>query len=187
MPWTEDPGGLQSLGLQRVRHDWAHTYKVAASFSVISVQNSVLERQGSLLCLRWGHQQFKFYSESLQLVWIWFLSRQYFLHNPQELWQCWFIVVLEKEMATHSSILAWRIPLTEEPGRLQSMRSQGVGHNWSNLACIRQILHYVFMNKLLLSPFHDASFLFCSIKHDSFLSFVLLSPVSHFFKDYSIF
>ena len=87
----------------------------------------------------------------------------------------------------HSSILAWRIPLTEEPGRLQSMRSQGVGHNWSNLACIRQILHYVFMNKLLLSPFHDASFLFCSIKHDSFLSFVLLSPVSHFFKDYSIF
>ena len=31
---------------------------------------------------------------------------------------------LEKEMATHSSILAWRIPLTEEPGRLQSMRSQ---------------------------------------------------------------
>ena len=118
MPWTEDPGGLQSLGLQRVRHDWAHTYKVAASFSVISVQNSVLERQGSLLCLRWGHQQFKFYSESLQLVWIWFLSHQYFLHNPQELWQCWFIVVLEKEMATHSSILAWRIPLTEEPGRL---------------------------------------------------------------------
>ena len=31
---------------------------------------------------------------------------------------------LEKEMATHSSILAWRIPWTEEPGRLQSMRSQ---------------------------------------------------------------
>ena len=31
---------------------------------------------------------------------------------------------LEKEMATHSSILAWRIPRTEEPGRLQSMRSQ---------------------------------------------------------------
>ena len=31
---------------------------------------------------------------------------------------------LEKEIATHSSILAWRIPLTEEPGRLQSMGSQ---------------------------------------------------------------
>ena len=36
---------------------------------------------------------------------------------------------LEKGMATHSSILAWRIPWTEDRGRLQSMRSQRVGHN----------------------------------------------------------
>ena len=36
---------------------------------------------------------------------------------------------LEKEMATHSSIFAWRIPRTEEPGRLQSMGSQRVGHD----------------------------------------------------------
>ena len=36
---------------------------------------------------------------------------------------------LEKEMATHSSTLAWRIPWTEEPGRLQSMGSQRVRHN----------------------------------------------------------
>ena len=35
----------------------------------------------------------------------------------------------EKEMATHSSILAWRIPQTEEPGGLQSMGSQTVGHD----------------------------------------------------------
>ena len=36
---------------------------------------------------------------------------------------------LEEEMATHSSILAWRIPWTEEPGRLQSMESEKVGHD----------------------------------------------------------
>ena len=36
---------------------------------------------------------------------------------------------LEKEMATHSSTLASKIPWTEEPGRLQSMGSQGVGHD----------------------------------------------------------
>ena len=36
---------------------------------------------------------------------------------------------LEKEMATHSSILAWKIPWTEEPGRLQSMGSQRVRHD----------------------------------------------------------
>ena len=38
---------------------------------------------------------------------------------------------LEKEMATHSSSLAWKIPWTEEPGRLQSMGSQRVGHDWA--------------------------------------------------------
>ena len=39
---------------------------------------------------------------------------------------------LEKEMATHSSILAWRIPWTEEPGGLKSMGSQRVGHAWTH-------------------------------------------------------
>ena len=38
---------------------------------------------------------------------------------------------LEKETATHSSILAWRIPWTEEPGGLQSMGSQRVEHDWA--------------------------------------------------------
>ena len=40
-------------------------------------------------------------------------------------------VPLEKEMATHSSILAWKIPWMEESCRLQSMRSQRAGHNWA--------------------------------------------------------
>ena len=39
--------------------------------------------------------------------------------------------LLEQEMATHSSILAWKIPWTEEPGRLQSTGSQRVGHDWA--------------------------------------------------------
>ena len=38
-------------------------------------------------------------------------------------------VPLEQEMATHSSILAWKIPWTEEPGRLESMELQRVGHD----------------------------------------------------------
>ena len=41
---------------------------------------------------------------------------------------------LKKEMATYSSVLAWRIPRTEEPGRLQFLGSHRVGHNWSDLA-----------------------------------------------------
>ena len=45
---------------------------------------------------------------------------------------------LEKEMATHSSVLAWRIPGTREPGGLPSMGSHRVGHDWSYLAAAVQ-------------------------------------------------
>ena len=44
--------------------------------------------------------------------------------------------LLEEEMATYSSVLAWRIPGTGEPGGLPSMGSHRVGHNWSNLAVL---------------------------------------------------
>ena len=52
------------------------------------------------------------------------------------MWETWvqslgWEDLLEKEMATHSSILAWKIPWMEDPGRLQSMGSQRVGHNWA--------------------------------------------------------
>ena len=43
-------------------------------------------------------------------------------------------LALEKEMATHSSVLAWRIPEMGKPGGLPSMGSHRVGHNWSDLA-----------------------------------------------------
>ena len=54
-----------------------------------------------------------------------------YLHWIQEIWvqSLGQEDLLEKGMATHSSILAWRIPWTEELGRLQSMGLQGVGHN----------------------------------------------------------
>ena len=51
---------------------------------------------------------------AMQETWVWFLGWE----DP-----------LEKEMATHSSILAWKIPWTEEPAGLQSMGSQRVGHD----------------------------------------------------------
>ena len=47
---------------------------------------------------------------------------------------------LEKEMATHSSVLAWRIPGTGEPGGLLSMGSHRVGHDWSDLAVVVSLL-----------------------------------------------
>ena len=48
---------------------------------------------------------------------------------------------LEKEMATHSSVLAWRIPGTGEPGGLPSVGSHRVGHDWSDLAAAALFIH----------------------------------------------
>ena len=53
---------------------------------------------------------------AMQETWVWSLGQE----DP-----------LEKKMATYSSILAWRIPWTEEPDGIQSMGSQRVGHNWA--------------------------------------------------------
>ena len=55
---------------------------------------------------------------------------------------------LEKEMATHSSSLAWKIPWTEKRGRLQSMELQRVGHAWATSLCF----HFPWPVSSLLSP-----------------------------------
>ena len=65
--------------------------------------------------------------------------------------------VLEKEMATHSSVLAWRIPGTAEPGGLLSMGSHRVGHDWSDLAAAAMgldamILFFFFFLIFSLKP-----------------------------------
>ena len=58
---------------------------------------------------------------------------------------------LEKEMATHSSTLAWRIPWRGEPGRLQSMGSQRAGHHWVNS------LHFTSLKVLIFRSFPGGS------------------------------
>ena len=71
---------------------------------------------------------------------------------------------LEKEMAPHSSVLAWRIPGTGEPGGLPSLGSHRVGHDWSDLAAaaaaaaywvvsLKSMLFYVFSGFGLLYAF----------------------------------
>ena len=64
---------------------------------------------------------------------------------------------LEKEMAIHSSVLAWRIPGTGEPGGLPSMGSHRVGHDWSDLAAVAvaawKILTHSFVCLVLICIF----------------------------------
>ena len=54
---------------------------------------------------------------------------------------------LEEEMATHSSVLAWRIPGTGEPGGLPSLGSHRVGHDWSDLAAAAAMINTVVLLK----------------------------------------
>ena len=78
---------------------------------------------------------------------------------------------LEKEMATHSSVLAWRIPGTGESGGLLSMGSHRVGHDWSNLAVVlkRQALSptsttLLCSNKIKTQDFSRWTFFFYCLK-----------------------
>ena len=61
---------------------------------------------------------------------------------------------LEKEMATHSSVLAWRIPGTTEPGGLPSMGSHRVGHDWSDLAAAAAVVILILICKMILQTAH---------------------------------
>ena len=71
--------------------------------------------------------------------------------------------LLEKEMATHSSILAWKIPWMEERGRLQSMGSQIVGHDWAT-SLTHKRLYTFWLISLSVIPSIQFS---CSVVFDS--------------------
>ena len=65
-------------------------------------------------------------------------------------WSLGWEDLLEKGMATHSSILAWRIPWTEEPGGLRSIGPQRVGHDWSDLAHTHSITYIIYLVSCLV-------------------------------------
>ena len=60
-------------------------------------------------------------------------------------WVCFEVdqrLTMEKAMATHSSTFAWKIPWTEKPGRLQSMRSLRAGHDWATSLSLSTFMHW---------------------------------------------
>ena len=81
---------------------------------------------------------------------------------------------LEKEMETHSSVLAWRIPGTGEPGGLPSIGSHRVGHDWSNLAATAAML-WVSSFSAVYFQFQWLYFLFLDV-----LIFFTPNMLSHF-------
>ena len=99
IPGTGEPGGLPSMGLHRAGHDRSNLAAAAAGTNIAGA-SVVAQSVKNLL--------------AVQETWV----RSLGWEDP-----------LEKKMATHSSIIAWKISWTEKPGELQSMGSQTVGHN----------------------------------------------------------
>ena len=96
-------------------------------------------------------------------------------HLPA-MWDTWVrslgrVDPLEEEMATHSSTLAWKIPWTEEPGGLQSMRSQRVRHDWATS------LSFFFIPYLI---FFFSPFLYIQ-KHLLMIYYIEIISLVHFF------
>ena len=127
IPWTEEPGRLQSMGSLGVRYDWVTSlslyhfwYPVATSLGEgngTPLQSSCLENP-----MDGGAWQAAVHGVAKSWTQLSNFTFTFHFH------------ALEKEMATHSSVLAWRIPRTAEPGGLPSMGSYRVGHDWSDLA-----------------------------------------------------
>ena len=93
--------------------------------------------------------------------------------------------ILEKEMATHSSRLAWRIPRTEEPGRLQSMGSQRVRHDLMTKPPQCDILELQTLCHIF--PFINSKGRPCFLKQNTaFTSKMLILPRPSFLTTYSL-
>ena len=84
---------------------------------------------------------------------------------------------LEEKMATHSSILAWKIPWTEKPGRLQSIGLQSFGHNWSNLAHMHsnqcKVIHKYTIHVYHISYISCISLIYKSCRYTNHFRFYL--------------
>ena len=128
IPWMEEPGRLQSMGSRRVGHDWATSLSLftflhwrrkwqptpvflpGESQGLWSLVAAVYGVTQSRTWLKWLSSKVEFKPVSGKLAAVMKHSYLWRISTPQE-----------KALAPHSCTLAWKIPWTEEPGRLQSM------------------------------------------------------------------
>ena len=136
IPWVEEPGRLQSMGSLRVRHDWVTSLSLFTS------------------CIEDGNGNPLQYSclENPRDGGAWWAAVHGVANSQTRLSGFTFsfhFSALEKEMATHSSVLAWIIPGMGEPGGLTSMGSHRVRHDWSDLAQHHSIVHICWKKSYL--------------------------------------
>ena len=95
-----------------------------------------LEKMSHNFCTSFKNPQLRTY---FQPTYSWGLYIQSFNRYAFSICQ---VLDMEKAMAPHSSTLAWKIPWTEEPGALQSMRWLGVGHDWATSLSLFIFIHW---------------------------------------------
>ena len=88
------------------------------------------------------NNRFKFLYLLIDLFYVYLYNLLLTLAKWITIFSQWLICSLEKAMAPHSSTLAWQIPWMEEPGRLQSMGSLRVGHNWATSLSLFTFMHW---------------------------------------------
>ena len=125
--------------------------------SPLCTQMRVLRTQGQFSWASLVAQRLK-RLPGMRETWVWSLGQE----DP-----------LEKEMATHSSTLAWRIPWREEPGRLQSMGPRRVGHDW--------------VTSLLLSPGKASLPEQCPCSKGNALVMSYLSTILEYYQNQNLF
>ena len=133
IPWTDKPGRLQSMRSLRVRHDWSNLEQQSTMGEVeyISLLALITNTVVNSLNIYLSYQILR-YSVASSASYLFFHSLHGVAKSRIRLSDFPFTFhfhASEKEMATHSRILAWRIPGTGEPGGLPSMGSHRVGHD----------------------------------------------------------
>ena len=142
IPGMGEPGGLPSMGWHRVRHDWSDLAAAATAAACIGEGNGnplqwilqySLQEHSSI------HSKNTPVSLPGESCGQWSLGSHRVRHNWSNL-ACMHAWETEKAMAPHSSTLSWKIPWTEEPGRLPSMGSHRIGHDCSDLAAAAKLV-----------------------------------------------
>ena len=124
-----EPGGLPSMGSHRIGHDWSNLAAAAAAAVYIIGEGNGTPLQYSCLGNPVDGGAWWAAVHGVTKSWTWLSDFTFTFHFH----------ALEKEMATHSSVLAWRTPGTGEPRGLPSLGSHRVGHDWSDLAAAAAI------------------------------------------------
>ena len=141
IPWMEEPGGLQSMGSLRVGHDWL------TSLSLFTFMHWRRKWQPTPVFLPGESQGQRsllgaVYGVTQSRTWLTWLSSSSNAGDPSSVPGSGRSP--GEGNGNHSSILAWRIPWMEEPGRLQSRGSQRVGHDWATSLSL-SLSHLIFI------------------------------------------